>query len=600
MEDSFSKRIRKAFYDIGRKISDHSLISSVLLCLVFFLLAILFCDPKYESNDDFWTDTVLSGVWTGECDQHIMFSNILLGYILKGVYSLIPYFSFYFVLLEIMGLISLIVIVWIILKHCRINIGLLSSIVFLVCFSDDIFILVQFTKIASAAIAAGGFLFLEGLYEKTLIHTRATVIIGSVLFVLGSMLRFDCIYCVLPFLFIHFVLLIHKTPVRRIIVGFLLCLALLCTSFAFQKANGYLWDMDPEYKRVRELDEYRYPITDVPKPEYEALQPELEEIGISGVDYYMAVVWGFTDLSVFTPDKLNRFGEILSDYNSGHTGTLSRAFHILDSRAYWSYPGVLGILLISVLVALNDRKRLFTIISSIIASAALLFYFASIGRVVYRVEFGILFSAFTALACSLGRNPREIVINRRLINFAVYSILVAIFLYHIGTYIPDVSYKTLDDKEYADYVDRVFSAPGYHLECYTTVVSKRRPHEQLLNVIENDSSHFYLIDEEVLVNINLDHAPWIRPDQYSVGKNCHILGGCYMMQFPGETYAYESNGIDPVDPYKSLVNDNVFVVDNEYYLLKLYYIQYHYYPDAQIAYVGEKSGRSIWKYYLPE
>jgi hypothetical protein len=240
METTFTQKTRKNAELISKKITEHPMITAIVLCLFFFIAAMVFCDPKYESNDDFWTDTVLSGVWTGEYDQHLLFSNILIGYVLKGIYTLIPYISFYFVFLEILGLLSSIVIVWLILNHCRPSIGLLASVIFLTCFSDDLFILVQFTKIAAAAIAAGGFLFLDGIFDKSLAHGKAAVISGVLLFLTGSMLRIDCIYSVLPFLFIHFLLLVYKKPVKQMVISLLLCISLLCVSLGLQTVNNVL------------------------------------------------------------------------------------------------------------------------------------------------------------------------------------------------------------------------------------------------------------------------------------------------------------------------------------------------------------------------
>ena len=85
-----------------------------------------------------------------------------------------------------MGLVSLVVIVWLLLKRCRTGIGILASVIFLVCFSDDVFVLVQFTKIASITMAAGGFLFLEGIYEKRIGRKRIAVLLfGGLLLILG-------------------------------------------------------------------------------------------------------------------------------------------------------------------------------------------------------------------------------------------------------------------------------------------------------------------------------------------------------------------------------------------------------------------------------
>ena len=127
----------------------------------------------------------------------------------------------------------------------------------------------------------------------------------------------------------------------------------------------------------------------------------------------------------------------------------------------------------------------------------------------------------------------------------------------------------------------------------------RRPHEELLNFIETDE-HFFLVDIEALMNVSVNYNPWIRNENGHGVNKSHDIGGCFMMQYPGETYIYEMNGIDPIDPFKSLINDNVYVVDNYFYLDKLEYIRYHYYPDAQIEFIGEKSDCKIWKYYIPE
>ena len=109
-ENGIDKRINK----MAEKISAHPLIAAVVFCSLVFLAAMVFCDPKYETNDDFLMEAVISGALSGRFDPHLPFSNILIGYMLKGLYTLIPNISFYFVMLEIVGLISITVIVWLI------------------------------------------------------------------------------------------------------------------------------------------------------------------------------------------------------------------------------------------------------------------------------------------------------------------------------------------------------------------------------------------------------------------------------------------------------------------------------------------------------
>ncbi len=597
---AIEEKIKNSFSKISKMINDHPLISAILICMLFFLMAMIFCDPRYEYNDDSGIELLLSGNYTGSYDPHMPFSNIILGYMLVGLYTLIPRISFYFFALEFFGLVSSIIIVWLLLKHCRTSIGILASVILLICYSDDLFILLQFTKTASAAIAAGGFLFLEGIMNKKLSHRKAAAVIGGIVFLFGTMLRFDCIYCVVPFLLVRFIFHIIKKPASFFITRFLLCLALICSAFALEGANDALWKIDPEYKAFLEYDAVRPSIVDVPTPEYVEIQPELEQLGISEVDYYMATTLGFTDMSVFTQEKLTGLAEILKDYNKANTNNFSHAIRVLGNRNYWVYPGVLGIILIAAILAFSERKSIITICAAVLVCFMLLLYFGYIGRVMYRVEFGVFLSTFLTMALALGNDPRKLAVRKIFYYGSLGAMLIVLILYHLGIYIPDTSYKTMDDAAYIQRCDSVFGSAGYYMACYNMVVSERRPHEELLTIIENDDSHFYLIDPHAMLDSNLDYKPWIRPDNSRAGEQRHFIGGWLMMQYPGENYVYEHNGIDPVDPYKSLINDNIYLVDNSYYGLKLAYIREHYYPDAQIAVVGEASSCKIWKIYIPE
>lgn len=599
---SIKQKINKISGIIAQKTAAYPFITAVILCVFFFLMAVIFCDQKYETNDDYCTDSILSGTLNGKPNQYILFSNILLGYLLKGIYSLIPDISFYFIMLLIMGLVSLIIIVWLILKRCRVSVGILASIICLTCFSDDLFILVQFTKVASVAIAAGGLLFLEAITDKTLSHRKLCAASGAALFLLGSMLRLNCIYCVIPFLLIRFIVLAYKKSFKDILFRFLMCAVLIGSSYALLGINNVIWNADPDYRYFVELNEYRYPVTDVPKPLYDEIRPEMEAIGVSEIDYYMAATWQFTDLSVFTPEKLEKIAGVLSDYNSKQTNTVSRAIDVFGYREYWSYPGVIGIVLLCILLLFTERKPYFTIIASVMACASLLLYFDYIGRALYRVEFSVLFAAFAVLGVSFAGNEKKIKMRREVFLFTVFVFMYAVLLYHAKIYIPDTSYKTLNDKSYKQYVEFLFGREddyisGYNSEAYSIVLSKRPIYEDLLNRIENDTDHVYVVDVLSLVNMNLNYSPWIRPGNgYTVSRS-HTLGGCLMMQYPDESYWYEYYGIDPVDPFSSLVNENVYVIDSYYYELKLSYLRHHYYPDAQLELVGEENGCKIWKFH---
>lgn len=72
------------------------------------------------------------------------------------------------------------------------------------------------------------------------------------------------------------------------------------------------------------------------------------------------------------------------------------------------------------------------------------------------------------------------------------------------------------------------------------------------------------------------------------------------MRHPGERSALIVNGADPDNPFKSLVNDNIYLVDNWGYEYKIAYYRKYFCPDAEIALVGEIDGYMIWKIFIPE
>ena len=585
---------------LADKISAHPLITAVILSSLVFLAAIIFCDPKYETNDDFWMDAVLSGALTGQYDPHLLFSNILLGYMLKGLYTLIPAVSFYFVMLEAAGLLSMIITVWLILRHNKAGIGLLASFILVACFSNDLFILVQFTKTAAAVMTAGSLLFLEGITDPGLKHRKAAAAAGGLVFLFGSMIRLECIYSIILFLFIMFVSLIRKGTFKDTAIRFVLCIVLICTAFGLQLVNNVIWKADPAYTQFIELNSYRVPVSDVKHPEYEKYGPALEKLGIDKTDYVMLDTWNFTDLDVFTPEKLSSLSGIFKDYNSPSSADISRTVNSFIGKTYWFYAATLGLVLISLLYAISSKKSLFVIISSILGCAAILLLFSYLYRTVYRVEYGVFFAAFASIAVSIGKEPRKISISREIYSFAVVAGIITLMIYQAGTYIPDNSYKTLDDAKYFEHIYEVFGCDGYVFPKYRVTVSARRYHEKILRRMENSTGDFYLFDPLTFGLINYDYKPWLRMEKGYFADNFYTLGGTLMMQYPGESYVYEHNGIDPVNPYRSLVKDNIYVIDNLYYNEKLAYIRKHYYPNAQMKLVGEESRCKIWKFYIPE
>ena len=70
---------------------------AIILNVAFFLSILLMCDIKYEVSDDFIMSTVISGAYGNGYNPHLMFINIIWGYILLPFYYLMPKISWYLI-----------------------------------------------------------------------------------------------------------------------------------------------------------------------------------------------------------------------------------------------------------------------------------------------------------------------------------------------------------------------------------------------------------------------------------------------------------------------------------------------------------------------
>ena len=68
------------------KIWKSEILSAIALNLLFLASILVFCDVKYEVSDDFVMSAILSGAYGGSLNPHLIFINVLWGYLLTPFY----------------------------------------------------------------------------------------------------------------------------------------------------------------------------------------------------------------------------------------------------------------------------------------------------------------------------------------------------------------------------------------------------------------------------------------------------------------------------------------------------------------------------------
>ena len=577
--------------------------------VLIYFLALVFCDFKYEVSDDFIVEGILSGAFTGSTDPHMLFSNILLGYFLKFFYDSFPTISFYFVFLELLGFMSMISITYCIIKRLGNEIGIPISLVFVLFFSDDLYILPSFTKVASAATIAGGVLFLCVLWDFSKKKIPA-LLLSIALLLSGMLLRHKCFLMMVPFLFVVFVVEVFrrfwrqtKSEIKQLMIKMIIVLVssilIVIVAFALNLLNSRLWALDGgDFSEYKEYNKIRSRVTDVDNFGYDSVSECFEDLGMTENDYKMIRYWSFVDRSIYTNETLEKIAEAKHDVSDQVFHTFDGMSQKLIQRSYFGYAIVIGCFLImGLLIILNPRNTI-PIIVCVITGLLLLYLTYYNGRYLYRLEYGIITATAVAMLlasdCICDKKELE---NRVSLSFVIISSLV--FLFRLPLYYHDSTYETKEPDEYRDYVhSTLWQSWAYGPNKYRLYVNEDELCSDLYERVYNDSDHYYLFDFETTIQKTFySYSPWIRVPTFEWQDNYSYFGGVTTM-YPSNLDAWEANGIDPYNPYSSIINDNIYLVDNGDINIKLNYLRTYYYPNAQVELIDEVDGFKIWKFYV--
>lgn len=593
------------------------LLTAFLMNLFAFLIRILTMDIKYEVSDDHMQDALLSGAFGQGYDPHMLFSSPFLGYILKFFYQLIPTVSFYFLFIELLCFVSLTAILYVSLLKNRGFLGFVFGVIFLLSASDDMYVLLQFTRAAAVAGIAGGLLVLYGYFDAKK-GKILFIISGTVITVLGFLLRvgsinISIIFLGLVFLYRSFLCykeseMSSKEKKKKILVGFAICLALVGMLFGLNFLGNLVNNRDSKYKEFYDYQQYRFPITDTWVPQYDEVKDGYSSLGYDELDYYMLNSWEFVDTSIYPNENLEQIGKINGSVSDNLTKSILFSLGDLIARGTIICWGMLCLYVLVLFSALNGKNLIwpFIVLLSVFSIFIALIYF---GRINYRVESGIIICANAAVMSTFeicddnkfrkskfSIFKRDLKITEVLVSIAAL-ILVAV---HFPLYIPDSYQMSLSDEDYRDYFNQTMQESGdYSRKKYGFRTADRKPHPNILGYIASDTEHFYYVDLYTgIQSFYFDYEPWIRP-RAGLYLDDYFYFGSVAMHHPGEKYVLEQHGIDPENPFSGLANEDIYIVDNEFIDIKLDYVKRYYEPEATVELVNVVDGYSIWKMSVP-
>ena len=276
--------------------------------LVVLFVCMLVNGWRYESCDDYFMHSVMTGAYGGAYDLHLYFVNVAYAVFLRPFYALFPSVGWYSLFEATTVLISFSAIFYLLIKQYGNKLGGILSLLLLSCVSLDFYLHIEFTRCAGVATAAGIFLFSVGNKEKK----RQYLLFGGLLMLVGFVFRKEMFLLGLPTLaVILFYSVITKRFVWKWSVAFLAVLAAMILGLKNYDLSLY---KNNEYEYYAAYQKARAYFGDGGFFDARAFSDELDEKGIGSRNYRYLRAWYFYDDNVFSLDSMNALIQIANRY----------------------------------------------------------------------------------------------------------------------------------------------------------------------------------------------------------------------------------------------------------------------------------------------
>ncbi len=357
---------------------------SFFLNFFFLFVYLAFGQVRLGSLDDYFMSGVLTGAYGSAYDVHMFFVNSAYGYFLKPFYCFFPKVGWYYIF-ELLGTFSAFTaITYVVIRKIGAQWGFAVAALILASLAPDFYFQLSFTQCATLYTAAGILLILLGYTEKE----RLFLVIGGFLLVAGSVMRWEGFLLGLPYLVVLFTaqLFENKKLYRMIVIALAL---IFVVAFGLREYDKSLYS-EGDYKYYADYQPIRAYFGDGAFYDQEATYDELEERGMSGLDYNLLKSWVYYDTEVFCVDSLLPIKEVAQNNRySLNWKRLPAAFFLAVSNTFTRSSGWCWVVLCLLLIMIGTKKsRLYPWISLGIVAVSI-GYLLWVNRLVYHVESGV-------------------------------------------------------------------------------------------------------------------------------------------------------------------------------------------------------------------
>lgn len=283
------------------------LLYGLLSISLFYVLFFLFFVPKYATTDDVLMSMIASGTsMVPRPDEHLLFTNVLIGQILMKLYGSIPdlpWYDLYIFSVQVLSTFCLF--------FCIISTGLSTTrffffLAFILIVQMKFLIDPQFTTTAFMASLSGIFLFMSSLQHDGKQNWPLMLASGTALFI-SSLIRMEMtvMAAVLsaPMLLAE---TLNRFSRKRLMITAAYISLVVILIFGAHIYNRKYYENDPAWNNFYRMNKLSTQITDYSGVVYTSeTKKYFDDIGWSSNDYLMFRNWFFADKNLYNAGKLS-------------------------------------------------------------------------------------------------------------------------------------------------------------------------------------------------------------------------------------------------------------------------------------------------------
>lgn len=557
---------------------------ALILNLGMYILLNIFFTPVLKS-DDYYMSSMLYGIFSGEYDYHLVYCNVIIGFILKGLLTICPVIPWYTVFQILLLFWAFTCLTFLCFKENPSNGTKAVMTAILLFFGYEGYIKITFTKTAAFLVAIGLYLCLKTVANR---QKEYIIFIQGVLFIVtGTLLRSAVVLMILGIMVAIPIYGCMKGVIRRekeyfkarFLVAYTLIfiIPVLFLSLA-SRMNAAVYAKDEGWSKYEYTNQLKAAIVDHSTKDYKAKAEEYAKLGVSENDLDMIYLNQLYDPEFWNLKQQEKVAALASDEYD--YADLSRIWDInilwkffkIVPLQFFSYPyaGCL-LMLITLLFMLNYRKWFMAFLTLGLVVAENYYMFVQARYLQNHVDVGIIFAACLVILYVLIEELQKVNEMNRGLRFGVAMIGVVAALN---------SYSYYERTEFYDY--------GSEYACNEKYSSK------VMETYANDKEHLYLTCSRESV-----YAEWIygayNKKEAGYLDNVFATGSgiLYTRKKVLDDYHIKN-------PFKEMVDSDVLrilISDDLEGEIKKYetYIREHYSKNAKLEKIEEKSSLNVYR-----